>query len=78
MHQRASLKSKSAGPDRESETPKVSPELHALLKAVVERPDEWLKTPNPQFGGRRPVDLVGTDEEEKIFDLLHAVEHGLF
>jgi hypothetical protein len=30
------------------------------------------------LGNRRPIDLMGTDEEEKVFDLLHAVDQGLF
>jgi hypothetical protein len=37
-----------------------------------------MATPNRQFGGRKPSDLVGTAEETKIFDLLHAVDQGLF
>ena len=56
----------------------VSPELRELLYEVVDDPQKWLSTPSMQFGGRRPGDLVGTDEEPKIFDLLHAVEQGLF
>jgi hypothetical protein len=55
-----------------------SPELDKLLHAVVDDPETWLSTPSVQFGGRRPCDLVGTDEEFKIFDLLYAVEQGLF
>ncbi len=56
----------------------ASPELRELLYEVVDDPQKWLSTPSRQFGGRRPGDLVGTDEEPKIFDLLHAVEQGLF
>jgi hypothetical protein len=56
----------------------ASPELRELLNAVVDDPQKWLSTPSMQFGGRRPGDLVGTDEEPKVFDLLHAVEQGLF
>jgi hypothetical protein len=37
-----------------------------------------MSTPSAQFGGRRPIDLVGIDEEFKIFDILHAVDQGLF
>lgn len=55
-----------------------SPELGKLLRAVVDHPETWLSTPSVQFGGRRPCDLIGTDEEFKIFDLLYAVEQGLF
>jgi hypothetical protein len=58
--------------------PARSPELDALLAAVVEHPESWMSTPSVQFGGRRPADLVGTEEEFKIFDILHAVDQGLF
>ncbi len=37
-----------------------------------------MEMPNIQFGGRRPSDLAGTEEEFKIFDVLHAVDRGLF
>ena len=49
-----------------------------LASDVLENPGEWLRTSNTQLGGRRPIDLMGTDEEEKVFDLLHAVDQGLF
>jgi Antitoxin Xre/MbcA/ParS C-terminal toxin-binding domain len=58
--------------------PARSPELDALLADVVEHPETWMSTPSVQFGGRRPIDLVGTEEEVKIFDILHAVDQGLF
>jgi hypothetical protein len=54
-----------------------STELDGLLTAVVDNPDTWLSTPSMQLGGRRPGELVGTDEEFKIFDILHAVDQGL-
>lgn len=52
--------------------------LTALLNAVLDQPEKWMATPSLQLGGRRPVELVGTDEEVKIFDILNAVDQGLF
>jgi len=49
-----------------------------LATDVLENPGEWLRTSNTQLGNRRPIDLMGTHEEEKVFDLLHAVDQGLF
>ena len=49
-----------------------------LASDVLENPGEWLRTSNSQLGNRRPIDLMGTEEEEKVFDLLHAVDQGLF
>jgi hypothetical protein len=55
-----------------------SPRLYALLNSVLDQPETWMSTPSIQFGGRRPADLVGTEEEAKIFDILIAVDQGLF
>jgi Protein of unknown function (DUF2384) len=55
-----------------------SANLADLLSTVLEQPDKWMATPNYQFGGRRPSELIGTAEETKIFDLLNAVDQGLF
>jgi len=58
--------------------PIKSAEILVLLQAVVDDPERWMSTSSAQFGGRKPQDLVGTPEESKIFDLLHAVDQGLF
>jgi hypothetical protein len=55
-----------------------SPELDELLSAVIDDPEIWLTTPSIQLGGRRPGELIGTAEEFKIFDILNAVDQGLF
>ena len=52
--------------------------LKRLLASVVEQPEKWMDTPNRQFGGRKPSELVGTADEARIFDLLNAVDQGLF
>jgi len=58
------------------------PERHRsvleLASDVLENPGEWLRTQNSQLGDRKPIDLIGTDEEEKVFNLLNAVDQGLF
>lgn len=49
-----------------------------LASDVLESPAAWLKTPNPQLGDRAPIDLIGTDEEFRVYNLLNAVDQGLF
>ena len=61
-----------------ADRPFPSSNLAALLATVLDQPDKWMATPNHQFGGRKPSDLVGTAEETKILDLLQAVDQGLF
>lgn len=62
----------------DSDEPLRSVSLRELLNAVVENPEAWLSMPSAQFGGRKPSDLIGTEEEHKIVDLLLAVDQGLF
>jgi hypothetical protein len=49
-----------------------------LANDVLENPGLWLKTPNPRLGDRQPIDLIETDEEFKVYNLLNAVDQGLF
>lgn len=64
--------------ERASGRQPLSPELDVLLESVLEQPEAWLKAPNPRFRGARPADLVGTEDESKIIDILRAVDLGLF
>lgn len=62
--------------------PRMSPsELKKLIKkvsTVITDPEEWLNTPNPQFEGRRPLDLIGTDDEVRVHIILEAAQQGFF
>ncbi len=58
--------------------PSRTDSLNELLAAVVDDPETWLSTPSAQLGGRKPADLIGTDEEVKVVSLLQAVDQGLF
>jgi len=49
-----------------------------LASDVLEYPGQWLRTPNTSLGDRKPIDLIDTDEEEKVYNLLNAVDQGLF
>ena len=49
-----------------------------LASELLQHPGAWLRTPNPNLGNRKPIDLIDTDEEEMVFNLLNAVDQGLF
>jgi hypothetical protein len=66
-----------SGPAVTVERP-LSAGLKSLLASVLDQPEKWMATPNRQFGDRKPSELVGTADETRIFDLLHAVDQGLF
>ena len=50
----------------------------SLADALLEHPKLWLETPNSQLGDRKPNDLIGTNEEVKVYNLLNAADWGLF
>ncbi len=54
------------------------PTLDQLARDLLSDPAGWMATPNPNLGDRKPADLVGTDEEQKVYNLLNAVDQGLF
>lgn len=49
-----------------------------LADDVLENPGLWLRTANPRLGDRPPIDLIGTEEEFRVYNLLNAVDQGLF
>ena len=71
---------KSRPTDRgEFDPPRADPKnVLVLIDTVVSNPVVWVGTPCPQLGVRKPIDLIGTDEEAKVVNLLSAVDHGLF
>ena len=54
------------------------PTLQELIDSVVQKPEIWLNTPHPHLGDRKPAELIGTDEEYKVYNILNAVAQGLF
>jgi uncharacterized protein (DUF2384 family) len=49
-----------------------------LASELLQHPGAWLRTPNPNLGNRKPIDLIDTDEESKVFNLLNAYDQGMF
>jgi hypothetical protein len=54
------------------------PSIEDLVRELVDKPDCWLDTPNDQLGGERPRDLVGTQKEPVLRNLLEAIKYGSF
>lgn len=53
-------------------------ELREEVAEVTDDPEGWMRTPNPQFEGRRPVDLLGTPDEPRILRVIRAAQQGFF
>jgi hypothetical protein len=57
--------------------PDETADLNTLLTEVVPDPETWKLAPNPVLGGKRPLDLIGTPQEQVLRDLLRAAKHGM-
>jgi uncharacterized protein (DUF2384 family) len=49
---------------------------HEVVRIVAD-PEVWLHTPHTHLGGKRPIQLLGTPEEQRLRDLLRAIKHGM-
>ena len=58
--------------------PDISREICGLIDEVVPDPVEWRDTPNSALGGKKPNQLIGTEDETMLRDLLRAAKHGMF
>jgi uncharacterized protein (DUF2384 family) len=48
------------------------------IKDIFADPEAWLNTPLIELGGRKPIDLIGTPDEEQVRNLTEAIKHGLY
>ncbi len=46
------------------------------IDSVIDEPDEWLDSPNPWMGGHSPRELLGTDREQLVIDVIEGIKHG--
>ena len=57
--------------------PDEEPDIRKEVADLVADPSEWLNTPNTRLGGKKPRDLIGTDREQLLRDLLRAIKYGM-
>jgi Protein of unknown function (DUF2384) len=67
-----------ARPRKSKAAASFPPDLRGELESVLAEPDLWLNTPNDQFGGRTPLELVGTPDERLLHQWVGAVKHGIY
>lgn len=53
-------------------------DLRTLIAEVIDDPDAWMDMPNDQLGLMKPNDLIGTDSEERVRELVRAIKIGMF
>lgn len=56
----------------------IDPSLLEDLGEMVEDPEAWFNTPNDAFGGRTPLDLLGTSDELRLRNRIQAAKFGMF
>jgi DNA-binding transcriptional ArsR family regulator len=65
-------------PAKTSRSSPIDPRLLEDVRGFVDDPDEWFRTPNVAFGGRQPVELLGTADESMLRNRIEAAKHGMF
>lgn len=56
----------------------IDPTLLADVGGFVDDPVGWFLTRNPELQWRRPIELLGTPEEQTLRDRIEAAKHGMF
>jgi hypothetical protein len=58
--------------------PWEDPDIRKDVAKMHNFPTNWLSTPNSRLGGEKPEDLIGTDREQWVRDILRSYYYGLF
>jgi uncharacterized protein (DUF2384 family) len=53
------------------------PDIMEELKKFFPDPQQWLDTPHDLLWGARPRDLIGTDKELRVRNLLRRLKYGI-
>lgn len=61
--------------DRHSELPTVTDLTRSVMSDDAAR--IWLRSPNPDLGYERPLDLVAVGDTQRVIDLLLALAEGV-
>jgi DNA-binding transcriptional ArsR family regulator len=56
----------------------IDPALLEDVRAFVDDPERWFRTPNAAFEGRKPIDLLGTADESRLRNRIEAAKLGMF
>ena len=57
--------------------PDEQADIRQEIVTLVDQPDKWLEMPNNRLGGQKPKDLIGTEREQLLRDLLRAIKYGM-
>jgi uncharacterized protein (DUF2384 family) len=58
--------------------PDTRSELLKDIEDIFADPEAWLNTPNLRLAGQKPLDLMGTPDEELVRNIIESIKHGLY
>ena len=67
------MQQQTAGP-----SPDTRSELMKDIDDIFADPEAWLNTPLIELAGRKPIDLIGTPEEQLVRNMIGAIKYGQF
>jgi DNA-binding transcriptional ArsR family regulator len=56
----------------------IDPALLDDVAGFVDDPEAWFTTPNEVFGGQKPIELLGTDDEPRLRNRIEMAKLGMF
>jgi uncharacterized protein (DUF2384 family) len=57
--------------------PDEAADIQKDIATLIADPSQWLDTPHARLGGAKPKDLIGTDREQFLRDLLRSIKYGM-
>jgi hypothetical protein len=51
--------------------------ISVLVASIFDTPSDWLDSPNPYLGGFAPRDLIGSERDVLVLELLEGMCHGV-
>jgi antitoxin Xre/MbcA/ParS-like protein len=58
--------------------PDTRSDLLKDIEDIFADPETWLNMPNLRLAGRKPIDLIGTPDEELVRNITESIKHGLY
>jgi hypothetical protein len=58
--------------------PDETRDMRELVLEVIPDAELWMDTPHNLLGGFKPKDLIGTDKEEPLRNLVRSIKIGMF
>ncbi len=53
-------------------------EIESLIAEVIPDSARWMDTPHERLGAHKPRELIGTDREVLLRNLVRAIKNGMF